>query len=365
MTTRSYLCLLLAFNACVLAEEAVTTPADLRRMFTDPPIDCWPRTRWWWMGNAMTNDDIKWQLHQMKDHGIGGVEQITMDEVYERGNNQYLSPEFLDQIRHTVDVAQSLGMSVSFNFGGPGWIFGGDWVPPEDQNRCLISSALELVGPRDFSGSLSMDATINPLDVPGSVRTIGLADQLVAVVAGKVTDGKLAETSLTDLTNYVTGRELHWSVPDGRWRVMAFWLTKVGDGVVDHFNKFHLPSHYADRDIRLLLDLGSVGNVAEVEINDTPVGARWYRSQQMDVTEAVHVGENSLVVRVTNTLINRIAGLKRMPSVPDELAGRLGKGVHDADSTTLGLLNFGPLPRSGLLGPVRVLPQKRVMVPMP
>lgn len=244
MTTRSCLCLLLAFNACVLAEETINTPAELRRMFADPPIDCWPRTRWWWMGNAMTNDDITWQLHQMKDHGIGGVEQITMEEVYERGNNQYLSPEFLDQVKHTVDVAQSLGMSVSFNFGGPGWIFGGDWVPPEDQNQCLISSALELDGPRDFTGSLSMDATINPLDVPRSVRTIGMADQLVAVVAGKVTDGKLAETSLTDITHCVTGHELHWRVPDGHWRVMAFWLTKVGDGVVDHFNKRAMESYF-------------------------------------------------------------------------------------------------------------------------
>ncbi|MFA6242293.1 MAG: glycosyl hydrolase [Candidatus Hydrogenedentales bacterium] len=229
--------LILACAPSLAADEAPAPMAVLQQQFADPPVDCWPRTRWWWMGNAMTNDDIAWQLQQMKDHGIGGVEQITMQDVYERGNNAYLSPEYLEQIKYTVAVAKSLNMSVSFNFGGPGWVFGGDWIPVEDQNQCLISSAVEVEGPQAFAGPLSLDATINPLDVPRSVRSVGTEDRLLAVVAGKVAGGKLLASSLVDITQLASGREVRWQVPEGRWRIMAFWLTRVDEGVVDHLNK--------------------------------------------------------------------------------------------------------------------------------
>ncbi|MCX6625606.1 MAG: glycosyl hydrolase, partial [Acidobacteria bacterium] len=104
----------------------------LRQVFSEPPMDCRPHTRWWWMGNALSKADITWQLEQMKEQGMGGVEQITMQEVFTKGNHPYLSPEYFDLLKHAVAESKRLGMEVSINFGGPGWIWGGDWVPPED-----------------------------------------------------------------------------------------------------------------------------------------------------------------------------------------------------------------------------------------
>ena len=95
---------------------------ELKTNFLNPPMDCRPHTRWWWPGNPVTKKEIAWELEQMQTHGLGGVEQITMGEVYKKGNIPYMSDEFLEMIKHTVKEAKRLGMEVSLNFGGPGWI---------------------------------------------------------------------------------------------------------------------------------------------------------------------------------------------------------------------------------------------------
>ena len=56
---------------------------------------------------------------------------------------------------------------------------------------------------------------------------------------------------------------------------------------------------------RYLLDLGQVRDVAEVELNGTPLGRRMWRPYRYNVTELLKQGTNSIVVRVTNTPANR------------------------------------------------------------
>jgi hypothetical protein len=126
---------------------------------------------------------------------------------------------------------------------------------------------------------------------------------------------------------------------------------------------FDLPPVYVDDDIRLLLDLGDVGNVAEVHVNGSEVGVAWLRGQELDVTEVVRAGANRIEVRVTNTLINRVAGMTGPPPVPKELRERLGAGVNDTHQAMARLIGFEPLPRSGLLGPVVIRPLKHVHAP--
>jgi len=197
------------------------------------------------MGNAMSKEDITWQLEQMHSHGIGGVEQITMQAVYEKGNHPYLSPEFLELLRHAVDEAERLGMEFSLNFGGPGWIFGGDFVPQEERNQNLLASSFVVEGGTTSDGPLSEEATANPRDLPRSRPDIKPDDRLVAVVAGKLDGERLDASSLTVLTDRVNGRTLRWDAPEGQWRIMAFWLTYVDDGtVVDHLNEAAMTRYF-------------------------------------------------------------------------------------------------------------------------
>ena len=142
-----------------------TSLNEIRAAFDAPPVDCRPHTRWWWMGNALRKEDIAWQLDQMQAQGIGGVEQITMDAVYQKGNHDYLSPGYFELLRYAVDQARDRGMQVSVNFGGPGWIWGGDWVPEDDRSQVLLASMLSVEGPRTYAGPLPEEATLSLIHI--------------------------------------------------------------------------------------------------------------------------------------------------------------------------------------------------------
>lgn len=222
---------------------AVSAPTQaeaeqMRSSFLEPPMDCRPHTRWWWMGNALTKEDITWQLDQMHQQGIGGVEQITMNPVYERGNHPYLSPAYFDLVLHAIREAKKRHMEFSLNFGGPGWVWGGTWVPKPYRNQNLLASSVDLEGGRIFEGDLPTDAVVNPHDVLRSRPKILPEDRLVAVVAVQIAEGRLQPSSLTNLTPRARGRRLIWNIPPGRWRLMAFWLVDNSHQfVVDYVSK--------------------------------------------------------------------------------------------------------------------------------
>ena len=66
-------------------------------------------TRWWWPGNALTKEDITFQLEQMARQGMGGVEIMTAFQMYEKANAEYLSPEHRELMRYAVVAAQING----------------------------------------------------------------------------------------------------------------------------------------------------------------------------------------------------------------------------------------------------------------
>jgi hypothetical protein len=136
--------------------------------------------------------------------------------------------------------------------------------------------------------------------------------------------------------------------------------TKHFSGTGVYTTTVNLPPGYVGEDTRLVLELGDVGNVAEVSLNGKSAGVIWMRGQTLDITSLAVEGDNQLEVRVTNTLINRVSGLKEFPPVPEELRERLGNGLHEDDAPAHELLGYTPLPRSGLLGPVEIRPYKRV-----
>ena len=141
-----------AFQAAHASDQEIIE--ELKGGFRDPPADCRPHTYWWWPGNAVTKEEITWQLEEMREKGIGGV-LITSaaSRVYEKGNIEYLSDEYLAMVRHAVLTAKRLGMKVYLNFSS-GWVFGGSWIPPEDRSQSLVPAAVDLVGPQVFSGEL-------------------------------------------------------------------------------------------------------------------------------------------------------------------------------------------------------------------
>ena len=206
--------------------------------FANPPADCRPQTRWWWLGNVLTPEEISWQLREMHAQGIRGVEQLSFEPEYEKGNIAYSSDEFFARLKHTITEAHTLDMTVSVNFGGPGWIWGGDWVPEDERTQCMLSSSFIVNGPARIDQALSKDATQNPRDIPRSYPKIEPEDKLIAVVVGKVVDGVIDAESLRDVSEQVHDRQITWDAPEGTWRVMAFWSTNPeSSNAVNHIDK--------------------------------------------------------------------------------------------------------------------------------
>ena len=94
----------------------------------------------------------------------------------------------------------------------------------------------------------------------------------------------------------------------------------------------------------LLLDLGEVGDVAEVRVNGQPVGTTWKPPYRLDIGSAVHAGSNELEVRVADLWVNRLIG-DAQPNVTKPITWT-ALPTYRPDA---------PLRPSGLIGPVRLL----------
>jgi len=121
--------------------------------------------------------------------------------------------------------------------------------------------------------------------------------------------------------------------------------------------EFMMPAEQMIPGANLVLALGQVGNIAEVELNGQNVGVAWIAPHRLDITRAVRAGKNRLVIYVTNTLINYVTGLKVPPDVPLDLQPRLGKanpGVYEYSNLASREMSETDLPPSGLIGPVTI-----------
>ncbi|KPF87933.1 glycoside hydrolase [Novosphingobium sp. AAP83] len=110
-------------------------------------------------------------------------------------------------------------------------------------------------------------------------------------------------------------------------------------GIATYSTTFTLPKA-AKPGEALLLDLGQVGEIAEVTINGKLAGHAWHKPYRIDISEAAKRGRNMLKVRVANLWVNRL----------------IGDAQPDAQKITFTTVPTyrpdAPLRPSGLAGPV-------------
>lgn len=122
---------------------------------------------------------------------------------------------------------------------------------------------------------------------------------------------------------------------------------KFYSGTATYMKAFELPDS-ALRTPRsaLLLDLGSVRELAEVRVNGQSCGITWTPPFRVDITKAVKPGVNKLEVEVVNFWPNRIIGDGSLPKEQRLTRTNIRKLTKDT-----------PLMPSGLFGPVKLLSQ--------
>ena len=95
---------------------------------------------------------------------------------------------------------------------------------------------------------------------------------------------------------------------------------------------------------RVFLDLGKVGDMAEVTLNGKIIDTLWKAPYRAEVTGALKKGKNQLEIRVTNEWTNRLMGDRLAPA---------DKKVLSSYTNPFG--GQYKLSESGLMGPVKLL----------
>jgi hypothetical protein len=124
-------------------------------------------------------------------------------------------------------------------------------------------------------------------------------------------------------------------------------------GIADYEQDFELPEDWLSPDRAVYLDLGELWAVAEVFLNGRSLGVLWKPPFTREITQMAVAGNNRLRVQVANTWSNRLVGDARLPEekriTRTNIRGTGGRAWKDV-----------PLLRSGLFGPVRLVPGVRV-----
>ncbi|MCC2978241.1 glycoside hydrolase [Sphingomonas sp. PL-96] len=113
-------------------------------------------------------------------------------------------------------------------------------------------------------------------------------------------------------------------------------------GVSTYTKTFEAPAGWK-RGQPMMLDLGTVGDLAEVRVNGVLVGTAWHAPYRLDIARAARAGRNTLEIKVANLWVNRLIG-DAQPAAKKITYTALGTYKADA-----------PLRPSGLIGPVSLL----------
>jgi (4-O-methyl)-D-glucuronate---lignin esterase len=130
---------------------------------------------------------------------------------------------------------------------------------------------------------------------------------------------------------------------------LSSWSTHTDEGVkyfsgtAAYTKEINAPTSWFRPGAKLMLDLGTVKEIAEVSINGNAVGLLWRAPFQIDVTNALKPGTNKLEIKVTNLWQNRMIGDLSLPEDKRYTFATLRPYKKDS-----------PLLESGLLGPVTV-----------
>jgi hypothetical protein len=135
------------------------------------------------------------------------------------------------------------------------------------------------------------------------------------------------------------------------WRQLAELRRYAGSAT--YTTEFDLPEKMCRPDVAVVLDLGEVYELANVEVNGHAVGTVWCGPFSIEVTDAVRPGRNQLRLEVPNQMKN---SLERSDGFARALGGD-GKRSPEPDATA----DFYTRP-SGLLGPVVLRAAGRVVI---
>ncbi len=163
---------------------------------------------------------------------------------------------------------------------------------------------------------------------------------------------KVEETQLTEITgpweiNFVSKVGEPFTA---NFETLSAWNENTADNIKYFSGKgtytkiLNIPAEWINGEGNIYLDLGEVENLAEVILNDKSMGIVWKKPFRLNISSALHEGDNELQIKVVNLWVNRLIG-DAQSDVQEKLTYTT-MPFYRADS---------PLKSSGLLGPVELV----------
>ena len=213
---------------CLLAAGGVMQA----QQWPDTPVEARPGARWWWLGSAVDEKNLTYNLEEYARTGMGAVEITPIYGVQGDDANeiQFLSPRWMEMLKHTQTEGKRTGIEIDMNTG-TGWPFGGPEVSIEDAATKAIFQTYEIEGGKEIEQDINVT---DPKQQPFSV----LSRVMAYDEKGKC----------INLTAHVKKDKLQWKAPAGKWKVIALYIGKTrqkvkraapgGEGyVMNHLSK--------------------------------------------------------------------------------------------------------------------------------
>ena len=157
-----------------------------------PPLtrDCRPHAYWWWLGSAVDRTNITRELERYQAAGLGGVHIIPIygAKGWEKQSLSYLSPPWMEMLRHSVAEARRLDLNVDMTTG-TGWCFGGPQVTDREANAGVINKIIavpaggklaESFDPKITQAVVAYNSEGKCLDLTDRIGTDGVVDWTAA-----------------------------------------------------------------------------------------------------------------------------------------------------------------------------------------
>lgn len=229
-----------------------------------------PWARWWWEGSAVDKKNITSNLQDYYNAGLGGMELTPIYGIhgYEKQFIDFLSPQWMQMLDHTLKEAKRIGIGIDLA-NGTGWPFGGPTTTDKDASKTIVSKTFTINGGEELKDQVIYEQTVlvrtaNPAGKGASIENInpviGKNTNLQELALDQVKfPGRLPlkllmayseKGNILNLTDKVDAAgKLNWVAPatGGKWSLYALFeglhgkmverAAPGGEGyAIDHFS---------------------------------------------------------------------------------------------------------------------------------
>ncbi len=252
--------------------------------FQAVPEEFRPWVYYWWLKGNVTKEQITHDLEEMQKKGIGGFLLFDSRGYWDSYDGrtghipvplqikyEFMSPEWREMVKYTMQEANRLGLKMSINIANTGGSLRGPWDMKEDGPKQLIWTSANISGPVKVSVQLEnpsdqkyfQDVALMAVKIKSNEKStegIDLNEGWKTVTAPSE-DAPVAG-EIINLKDKVANGKLQWDAPEGEWRILRFGFHVIGEeGSVDILNPEAVTRYFHLMGSEILKDAGPMAGV--------------------------------------------------------------------------------------------------------